>query len=376
MAARLTGTRIARPLVLATAFPLGTYTQSHPGGCTDPGTNADDGEAAIDVEVASSVAPSAAIELISCAGGTVTFGGLIAMQNLVNGPGPYPGVMSISYGVCEAFNGNGGNQAFYNTYQQAAALGISVFGASGDEGPSSCSADFSVGSEYDVASLGISGWTSTPFNVSVGGTDFEDVYNSKWNGGAPLSNYWNASNTAGYGSALSYIPEMPWDDACANVLISQVARGSFTTYGATGTVQHQSLGHDQWLPDCRRGQRRREQLLLGNRAARIRAPTAYPILSARDCPNPRSNRARRWPAVWLSMAAPLTACAIFPMWPCLPPTAFGDTLKRFAGPIRPRPRVERRPAPASTEHLVRIWRNFHRFSHHGGHPVSDQSGDR
>ena len=53
---------------LATAFPLGTYTQSHPGGCTDPGTNADDGEAAIDVEVASAVAPSAAIELISCAG--------------------------------------------------------------------------------------------------------------------------------------------------------------------------------------------------------------------------------------------------------------------------------------------------------------------
>ena len=222
---------------LATAFPLGTYTQSHPGGCTDPGTNADDGEAAIDVEVASSVAPSAAIELISCEGGAVTFGGLIAMQNLVNGPGPYPGVMSISYGVCEAFNGNGGNQAFYNTYQQAAALGISVFGASGDEGPSSCSADFSVGSEYDVASLGISGWTSTPFNVSVGGTDFEDVYNSKTgqNGGAPLSNYWNASNTAGYGSALSYIPEMPWDDSCANVLISQVARSSFVTYGSTGT---------------------------------------------------------------------------------------------------------------------------------------------
>ena len=36
---------------LAAAFPLGTYTQVHPG-CTDPGTNADDGEAAIDVEVA------------------------------------------------------------------------------------------------------------------------------------------------------------------------------------------------------------------------------------------------------------------------------------------------------------------------------------
>ncbi len=62
------------------------------------------------------------------------------MQNLVNGSGPYPGVVSVSYGVCEAFNGNGGNAAFYNTYQQAAAEGISVFVSSGDEGPSSCSA--------------------------------------------------------------------------------------------------------------------------------------------------------------------------------------------------------------------------------------------
>ncbi len=220
---------------LSTAFPLGTYSQVHPGGCTDPGTNGDDGEAAIDVEVASSVAPSAAIELISCAAGNggTTFGGLIAMQNLVNGAGPYPGVMSVSYGVCEAFNGNGGNQAFYNTYEQAATEGISVFGASGDEGPSSCSADFNTPG-YQVASLGISGWTSTPYNVSVGGTDFEDVYNSK-EGGSALSTYWNATNTSGYGSAKSYIPEMPWNDACANLQISYVARTSFTTYGSTGT---------------------------------------------------------------------------------------------------------------------------------------------
>ncbi len=146
---------------LTAAFPAGTYTQVNPG-CASPGTNADDGEAAIDVEVASAVAPSAAIELISCASGTVTFGGLIAMQNLLNEAGPYPGVISVSYGVCEAFNGNGGNQAFFNTYQQAATQGISVFGASGDEGPSSCSVDFSTGSEYNVASLGVSGWTTTP----------------------------------------------------------------------------------------------------------------------------------------------------------------------------------------------------------------------
>jgi hypothetical protein len=214
-------------------WDTGTYTQVHPGGCTDPGTNADDGEAAIDVEVASAVAPAAAIELISCEGGTVTFGGLIAMQNLVNGSGPYPGVISVSYGVCEAFNGNGGNAAFNNTYQQAATEGISVFGASGDEGPSSCSADFSVGSEYDVATLGVTGWAETPYNVAVGGTDFEDTYNVKEEG-ASFSTYWSSTNSTAYGSALKYVPEIPWNDACGSVLISEYVNSSFTTYGSTG----------------------------------------------------------------------------------------------------------------------------------------------
>jgi hypothetical protein len=220
---------------LATSFPAGTYTQVHPGGCTDPGTNADDGEAAIDVEVASAVAPSAAIELISCASGTVTFGGLIALQNLINASSTPPAIASVSYGVCEALNGNGGNAAFYNTYQQAASEGVSVFVSSGDDGPSSCANEFGV--EYDDPGQGITGWGGSPYNVSVGGTDFEDTYFSK-TGGAPLSTYWSATNSSGYGSALSYIPEMPWDDACANALISEVATGSFTPYGTAGTCNN------------------------------------------------------------------------------------------------------------------------------------------
>jgi hypothetical protein len=224
---------------LSENFPLGTYTQLHPGGCTDPGSTADDGEAAIDVEVASAIAPSAAIELISCKGSTFTFGGLIALQNLVNASGPYPGVVSVSYGECEVLNGAGGNAAFYNTYQQAASEGISVFGSSGDEGPSSCSNEFSAGSEYDVTSLGVSGWTDTPYNVTVGGTDFEDTYNVK-EAGASFSTYWSVADSQYYGSALQYIPEIPWNDACASVLISDVATSSFTTYGTGGTCNNSS----------------------------------------------------------------------------------------------------------------------------------------
>jgi hypothetical protein len=213
----------------------GTYTEAHPGGCADPGSNADDGEAAIDVEMASSFAPGASIQLISCGSGSFTFGGVLALSNLVNASGPYPNVVSMSYGLCEAGTGNGANAYFYNTFEQTAAQGISAFVSSGDEGPSSCSSLF--GTDYDVTTLGVTGWGESPYNVSVGGTDFEDVYNLKAaaNGGAPLSTYWSSTNSATYGSALSYIPEMPWDDSCANVLISEVANNTFTTYGSTGT---------------------------------------------------------------------------------------------------------------------------------------------
>ena len=89
-----------------------------------------------------------------------------------------------------------------------------------------------MGSEYDVATLGVTGWGETPFNVTVGGTDFEDTYMSKEES-VPLSTYWNATNTPGYGSAKSYIPEIPWNDACASVLISDVLTSSFTPYGAS-----------------------------------------------------------------------------------------------------------------------------------------------
>jgi len=216
-------------------YTQGSFVQLHPN-CTDPGTNADDGEAAIDVEVPTGIAPSAAIQLLSCPSGTLTFGGLIALQNMLNNSGPYPGVVSVSYGVCEVANGNGGNAAFYYTYQQAAAQGVSVFTSSGDEGASSCSRNFTAGANYFVTSLGVSGWGGTPYDVSVGGTDFQDVYNAKTgqNGGNPISAYWKATNDGNYGSAKSYIPEIPWNDACASALIAYAVTGSYTTYGASG----------------------------------------------------------------------------------------------------------------------------------------------
>src|SRR5271154_664680 len=122
----------------------GTVSTVHPTGsnaCTDPGTNAADGEADLDAEVASAIAPDATIEMATCADSTTTFGGLLAIENLVNSATP-PAIISQSYGVCEAANYLPSNAAFNAAFQTAAAAGVSVFVSSGDAGPSGCAQDF------------------------------------------------------------------------------------------------------------------------------------------------------------------------------------------------------------------------------------------
>src|ERR1039457_105045 len=96
--------------------------QVHPTGtggtCTDPGVNADDGEAAIDVEWASAAAPNAAIELASCADTSTNFGGFIALQNLLSESGTPPAIVSISYGEAETALGATSNAYISSLYQQ------------------------------------------------------------------------------------------------------------------------------------------------------------------------------------------------------------------------------------------------------------------
>jgi len=201
---------------------------SGPTNCADPGVSVgrhasgDDSEAALDAEWASAAAPDAAILVAACASTRTTFGGLIALENLVNGPTP-PGIVSISYGQCEAENGAASNLAFNSVYAQAVAEGISVFVSAGDEGAASCDS----GATAATHGIGVSAWASTPNNVAVGGTDFSDTYNGA-NG-----NYWNAMNSATYESAISYIPEIPWNDSCASTLIAGYF-GYAMTYGESG----------------------------------------------------------------------------------------------------------------------------------------------
>ncbi len=211
------------------SYSSGAFAQVHPkpqsGGsnCTNPGINADDVEAIIDAEWASAAAPSATIILASCADTNTTFGGLIALQNLINASSTPPAIVSMSYGECEAYNGATANAAYASAYQQAVAEGMSVFVSSGDEGATSCDPFTSAATH----GIGVSGFASTAYNVAVGGTDFGDTY------AGSTSAYWSTTNTGNYGSAKSYIPEIPWNDSCAGSLLSTHA-GFSASYGLSG----------------------------------------------------------------------------------------------------------------------------------------------
>jgi subtilase family serine protease len=211
-----------------TKYSAGSLTQVSPSGgipCTNPGFQGkkkdpgygDDGEAAIDVEWATAAAPNAAIVLAACEDTTTTFGGLIALVNTLGGSnGPLPSVVSISYGEAEAVNGESANLTYYFAYQQAAAEGVSIFVSSGDE--DAMSADNGNVAKHGI---GVSGFTSTPYNVSVGGLDFG--YTAL---GVDPSIYWSTANSPTFSSALSYIQEIPWNGSCASTLLSAYYGGT------------------------------------------------------------------------------------------------------------------------------------------------------
>jgi subtilase family serine protease len=212
---------------LSASYPSGSLTTVHPApssganNCSDPGTNSDDVETTLDAEWASAAAPNAAIQVATCADTRTTFGGLIAVLNLLSKTPP--AIISMSYGECEAENGATANAAFNKTFQQAVVEGVSVFVAAGDEGAASCDA----GESGATHGIGVSGYASTPYNVAVGGTDFSDTY------AGSTGTYWSSTNSKTYESALSYIPEIPWNDSCAGSLLAKF-NGSGTVYGTGG----------------------------------------------------------------------------------------------------------------------------------------------
>jgi subtilase family serine protease len=191
---------------------------------TDPGAIFDNGdgdevEAVIDVEWSGAVAPGATINLVVSPSTNTSFGGDISAQYVINCQSPGPGcpagavpasILSYSYGECELFLGPAGNQFYYNEWQQASAEGITVLVATGDTGSAGCDSNTETVNPAEYG-LEVNGIASTPYNVAVGGTDFNDFENP--------STYFSSS-VGIVNSALGYVPETASNNTCANPVLA------------------------------------------------------------------------------------------------------------------------------------------------------------
>ena len=176
----------------------------------DPGMTYDEDmvEATADAEYAGAMAPDARIVLIVSASTNDSDGiALSALYAVDNNVAP---VLTVSYGACESALGTAGNQFYSALWEQAAAQGITVVVSSGDAGPAGCELPFASGDPGTpvVAARGavVNGLASTPYNVAVGGTEFDENASEA---------YWAAQLSAAYGSALSYVPEAAWNESCS-----------------------------------------------------------------------------------------------------------------------------------------------------------------
>jgi Pro-kumamolisin, activation domain/Bacterial Ig-like domain (group 3) len=188
----------------------------------DPGVVAGaETEADLDVQWSGAVAPNATIDYVIAQSTEVSLGADLAAQYAVdNDLAP---VLSESFGICELFMGTADNTFYSQLWQQAAAEGITVNVAAGDGGSAAC--DYNLQTQGGALfGLSVSGFASTPYNVAVGGTDFNDLNN--------YTPFWNTtpSDTPTVASAKGYVPEMTWNDSCTNQEI-------FSIFGATSPEQ-------------------------------------------------------------------------------------------------------------------------------------------
>jgi pseudomonalisin len=175
---------------------------------TDPGlwSSAEETEADLDVEWSGAVAKGATIQFVVSQSTSTSDGSYLSAQYIVNHN--LAPVMSMSFGQCEAALGSSGNNFFNSLWQQAAAQGITVFVSSGDSGAAGCDS-----SSATLATQGraVNGLCSSPYSVCVGGTEFNDT--------TQPSLYWSSFNAAGtQSSALSYIPEVVWNESSSGGL--------------------------------------------------------------------------------------------------------------------------------------------------------------
>jgi len=174
------------------------------------------GEAILDVEDVSAVAPDASIDVYEApspnADGAIydpvdSYAAIIGAD--------HDQVVSTSWGLCEQAiqQGQPGLQQAENVlFEQAAAQGQSVFAAAGDNGSDDCNTFETTSPVSGQNPVSVDDPGSQPYVVSVGGTTIDDATQP------PLEHVWNdGADGGGGGGGISMSWEMPAWQAAARV---------------------------------------------------------------------------------------------------------------------------------------------------------------
>ena len=178
----------------------------------------DNGETILDAEWATAIAPGANIEVASCGdydpdfnpATSNSFGGVfIASTNVINAA-TRPDVISASYGYGEFHTDSASKTAIDLMWAQADAEGISVFVSTGDSGSNPSFNGSVINGYYGNTAVDANAFATSPNDTGVGGTDIADVLDGTTN------QYFASTPSVVGGSALSYVPEIPWNTSCGN----------------------------------------------------------------------------------------------------------------------------------------------------------------
>jgi trimeric autotransporter adhesin len=167
----------------------------------------DTDEAYIDTELSGGLAPGATIHFYTSTDLTS------AIEEAINDNAV--DIFSLSFGECEWGLTTSENSQIESWWQQAAAQGIAVTVATGDDGSAACdNTQDNNGNNITEAEYGlqVSGFASTPYNIAVGGTDFYELPNSY----STYASTSEGSSSTYYRTAKSYIPESTWNDSTDN----------------------------------------------------------------------------------------------------------------------------------------------------------------
>lgn len=194
-------------------------------GTTDPGiVTGDIDEASLDVQWSGATARKATIIYVYSGNGV--FDALIYAVD--NNLAP---VISISYGACEAAFSASDIATLSALGQQANAQGQTIVAASGDSGAADCDAatvaSASKGLAVDVPA-------ALPFVTGIGGTRFDDSNGT----------FWNSTNNSLSGSAISYIPEIVWNDTAADGSLSATGGGKSVRFAKPSWQQGTGVPND------------------------------------------------------------------------------------------------------------------------------------